>query len=406
MGEVLGEQKVSGKSVNSANNLNALFVKSIRKPGKYHDGNRTGLYLRVDKNGAKFWIQRIVVNGKRCELGLGSPPITSLASARDAALENKRIVVGGGDPIKVKRMARSIPTFKDAAYKVYELNRPTWSNPKHASQFINTLETYAIPKLGHLKVSDITPADIMTTLTPFWTAKPETARRVKQRLSLIFRWTVAQGYRDYDPAQTVREALPRQSKVRKHRKALHYSEVAGCIRAVQNSKAGKSTKFALELLILTASRSSEIRNARWEEFELESGPRTPFPIWRIPRERMKSKREHIVPLSHRAIAILEASKSISDSNGLVFPGARLGSAISDMTLSKLVKSLGYDVDVHGFRTSFKTWAQEQTDFENEVSEMALAHTVRNKVEAAYARSNFLDKRKTMMEEWALYINST
>ena len=401
----MGETSVSQKSTNPTNKLNALFVKSISAPGKYHDGNLTGLYLRVDANGAKFWVQRIMVNGKRCELGLGSPPVTTLANAREAALQNKRIVVGGSDPLKAKRIARAIPSFKDAAYKVFELNKPTWSNPKHASQFINTLETYAVPKLGHMKVSDITPADVMEVLTPFWTDKQETARRVKQRLSLIFKWAVAQGYRDFDPAQNVTEALPKQPKVKNHRKAMHYSEVSDCIAAVQNSKAGNSTKLALEVLILTALRSGEIRNACWEEFELECNPPSPFPIWRIPAQRMKAKREHIVPLSNRALAILHAAKTLSDDTGLVFPGTRPGKTLSDMTLSKLVKELGYEADVHGFRTSFKTWAQEQTDFENEVSEMALAHTISNKAEAAYARSNYLEKRKKMMEDWSLYLGN-
>ena len=401
----MGEVLVSQKSTNPTNKLSALSVKSIRTPGKYHDGNLTGLYLRVDASGAKFWVQRIMVNGKRCELGLGSPPVTTLANAREAALKNKRTVLGGGDPLKAKRMERAIPSFQEAAYKVYELNKPTWSNPKHASQFINTIETYAVPKLGHLKVSDITPADVMAVLTPFWTDKQETARRVKQRLSLIFKWAVAQGYRDFDPAQNVTEALPKQTKVKKHRKALHYSEVSDCIAAVQNSNAADATKLALELLILTALRSGETRNACWEEFELESRPSSPHPIWRIPADRMKAKREHIVPLSNRALAILEAAKRLSDGTGLVFPGTRPGKTLSDMTLSKLVKELGYDADVHGFRTSFKTWAQEQTDFENEVSEMALAHTISNKAEAAYARSNYLEKRKKMMEDWSLYLGN-
>ena len=401
----MGEVLVSQKSTNPTNKLSALSVKSIRTPGKYHDGNLTGLYLRVEASGAKFWVQRIMVNGKRCELGLGSPPVTTLANAREAALKNKRTVLGGGDPLKAKRMERAIPSFKEAAYKVFELNKPTWRNPKHASQFINTIETYAVPKLGHLKVSDITPADVMAVLTPFWTDKQETARRVKQRLSLIFKWAVAQGYRDFDPAQNVAEALPKQTKVKKHRKALHYSEVSDCITAVQNSKAADATKLALELLILTALRSGEIRNACWEEFELESRPSSPHPIWRIPAGRMKAKREHIVPLSNRALAILEAAKRLSDGTGLVFPGTRPGKTLSDMTLSKLVKELGYDADVHGFRTSFKTWAQEQTDFENEVSEMALAHMIRNKAEAAYARSNYLEKRRKMMEEWSTYLGN-
>lgn len=400
----MGENLLSQKSNKGSNKLNALFVKSINKPGKYHDGNRTGLYLRVDANGAKFWIQRIMISGKRCELGLGSPPVITLANARSTALENKRTVVEGGDPLKAKRMARAIPSFKTAAYEVFELNKPTWRNPKHAAQFINTIETYVIPKLGHMKVSDITPSDVMAVLTPFWTDKQETARRVKQRISLIFKWSIAQGYRDFDPSQNVAEALPKQTKVKNHRKALHYSEVPGCITAVQNSSAASTTKLAIELLILTASRSGEIRNARWEEFELENSPRSTYPIWRIPADRMKAKREHIVPLANRSIDILRAAKRLSDGTEFVFPGASPGKTLSDMTLSKLVKGLGYNADVHGFRTSFKTWAQEKTDYQNEVSEMALAHTIKNKAEAAYARSNYFEKRCKLMQDWSDFLS--
>ena len=175
MGEILTPQKSSNRS----NKLNALFIKSVSEPGKYHDGGGTGLYLRVDQGGAKFWVQRIMVNGKRRELGLGSPPITTLANVRETALENKRMVRAGIDPLQAKQALRSISTFEEATYKVYELNKPTWSNAKHAAQFISTLETYAFSKIGQLKISDIATSDVMAVLTPFWTVKPETARRVR-----------------------------------------------------------------------------------------------------------------------------------------------------------------------------------------------------------------------------------
>ena len=259
---------MSKKAGTRANKLSALFVRSVSEPGKYHDGGGIGLYLRVDRSGAKFWVQRIMVNGKRRELGLGSPPVATLANVREAALENKRMVRAGTDPLKAKREARAVPTFEQAAYKVYELNKPTWSNAKHAAQFISTLQTYALPKIGQLKISDVATGDVMAVLTPFWTVKPETARRVRQRIGTVMKWAVAQGFCDYDPAQSVKEALPKQSKVQKHRKALHYSEVAGCIAAIKSSNAGDTTKLALEFLILTAARSGEIRNACWDEINL------------------------------------------------------------------------------------------------------------------------------------------
>ena len=385
--------------------LTVRFIQSVSKPGKYHDGGGLGLYLRVDKSGAKFWIQRIVVNGKRREIGLGSFPITPLALAREKALENKRMVTQGNDPIKAKQALRAIPTFENAALQVYELNRPIWTNKKHASQFINTLKTYAFPLIGDMKISDIATSDIMTVLTPFWTDKPETARRVRQRISTVMKWAVAQGYRDYDPAQNVKEALPKQKKTLNHRKALHYSEVAECIDAILKSDSALSTKLAFEFLVLTASRSGEVRNARWEEVSIKTSGQFPFPVWIIPAARMKMKQEHIVPLSKRSMDILERAQSISDGSGLIFPGTRLGKALSDMTLSKLIKELGYEAHVHGFRTSFKTWAQEQTEFHDEVSEIALAHTIRNKAKAAYARSNLLEKRAKLMEDWAKFLCS-
>ena len=399
----MGEAMPSENSKKRSNKLTYVFTKSIGEPGKYHDGGGLGLYLRVDPGGAKFWVQRITVNGKRRELGLGSPPVITLANVRETALENKRMVRAGKDPLQAKRQARVIPTFEEATYKVYELNKPTWNNAKHAAQFISTLQTYAFPKIGQLKISDITTSDVMAVLTPFWTVKLETARRVRQRIGTVMKWAVAQGYRDYDPAQNVIEALPKQNKVQNHRKALHYSEVAGCINAIKRSKAGDATKHALEFLILTASRSGEIRNARWDEISVSISLSSPLPVWSVPADRMKAKRLHTIPLSTRAIAILGEAEALSDGSGLVFPGTSQGKALSDMTLSKLVKELGFDADVHGFRTSFKTWAQEKTDFANEVSEMALAHTIKNKAEAAYARSDLIEKRKEMMEQWAEYL---
>jgi len=219
------------------------------------------------------------------------------------------------------------------------------------------------------------------------------------------KWAVAQGYRDYDPAQNVKEALPKQKKTLNHRKALHYSEVAGCIDAILKSDSALSTKLAFEFLVLTASRSGEVRNARWDEVSIKISGQFPFPVWIIPAARMKMKQEHIVPLSKRSTDILEQAKSISDGSGLIFPGTRSGKALSDMTLSKLIKELGYEAHVHGFRTSFKTWSQEQTEFHDEVSEIALAHTIRNKAKAAYARSNLLEKRGKLMEDWAKFLCS-
>lgn len=348
--------------------LTAQAVKNVTEPGKYFDGN--GLYLRVDANGSRYWVQRITIRGKRRELGLGSPSLVSLAEAREMAQQNRKLARAGGDPLQARREAQAILTFEEAARKVHALHLPTWKNKKHAAQFITTLETYAFPRLGKLKVQDVTTADVLAVLTPIWTEKAETARRVRQRIGTVMKWAIAQGWRQDNPAENISQALPKITRSPKHRKALPYSEVSSCIAAVKQSQAGLSTKLALELLILTATRSGAVRNARWSEVDLEGA------VWEIPAERMKMNRPHRVPLSPRAVDILKEARTIADGSELVFPGTLTGRPLSDMTLSKLVKELGFEADVHGFRTSFRTWAQEKTNFSREVAEAALGAPVR------------------------------
>lgn len=377
--------------------LTAQAVKAATAPGKYFDGH--GLYLRVDANGSRFWVQRITIRGKRCELGLGAPSLVSLAEARAKALENRKLARLGGDPLQAKREAQAVLTFEEAARKVHALHKPTWKNEKHAAQFLATLETYAFPRLGRLRVQDVTTGDVLAVLMPIWTTIPETARRVRQRIGTVLKWAIAQGWRQDNPAENISKALPRVSKAQQHRKALPYAEVAGCIEAVRGSGAGLSTKLALEFLVLTAGRSGEVRDARWSEIDLTAQ------VWEIPAERMKMKRPHRVPLSPRAVEILVQAKALDDESGLVFPGTKTGRALSDMTLSKLVKELGFAADVHGFRTSFRTWAQERTSYPREVAEAALAHLTGDAVERAYARSDVFEKRRKMMSAWATYLTA-
>ncbi len=399
MGEASGEISMSAALTRRPEKaLTAQLVRNASKPGKYFDGH--GLYLRVDKNGARFWVQRITIRGRRREIGLGSPSLVSLAEARAKALENHKLAREGGDPIQAKREAAAVLTFEEAARTVHHIHRPTWRNAKHAAQFISTLETYAFPKIGRTKVSEVTTADVLAVLTPIWTKKPETARRVRQRIGTIMKWAIAQGWRQDNPADAIAHALPKHDRTKAHRKALPYSEVPACIEAVKASGAGESTKLALEFLILTASRSGEVRGATWQEIDLGKDP-----TWEIPASRMKAKKPHRVPLSARAVEILREAKKLSDGSGPIFPGNKRGKALSDMTLSKLVKELGFDADVHGFRTSFRMWAQEQTNFPREVAEAALAHVNRDKVEAAYARSDVFEKRRKMMESWAKYLQA-
>ena len=375
--------------------LSAAFVRTVSKPGKYTDGH--GLFLKVDASGAKRWVQRIIIRSKRTEIGMGSASLVSLAEARETALENRKLARAGGDPLQAKRASQAQLSFEDAARKVHKIHEPTWRNKKHAAQFLSTLETYTFPRMGKLKVSEVTTADVLAVLQPIWLAKPETARRVRQRIGTVMKWAVANGWRTDNPAEAISQALPKHSETQQHRKALPYDKVPEFLDALKASDAGDPTKLALEMVILTASRSSEVRNADWSEFDLQQG------IWTRPAQRMKSKKEHRVPLAPRALEILAEARKLGTGEGLVFPGTRTGKPLSDMTLLKLTKALGYDVDVHGFRTSFKTWAQERTNTPRDVSEAALAHVVKDKAEAAYARSDFFEKRSKLMESWERHI---
>lgn len=383
--------------------LSAAFVRKVKEPGKYHDGGGLGLYLRVEQNGSRFWIQRISIRGKRCELGLGSPPLVPLAEARETALENKRIVRAGGDPLRQKREAQAIPTFEEAARNVHELHKPTWRSEKHARDFINSLETYAFPRLADRKVSEVSSADVLAVLQPFWVTKPETARRVRQRIGTIMKWAVAQGWRQDNPAENIGQALPKHDRTQKPMKSLPYHEVAGCIETVKASGAWVATKLALEFLILTVTRSKEVRLARWDQIDFQDADGATNGTWNLQATDKKEKRSFRVPLSSRAIEILAEAGTLRDGSGLVFPSAR-GKPLSDMTLSKLVKELGFNADVHGFRTSFRTWAQEQTNFPREVAEAAMAHKVGSAVERAYARSDVFEKRRMLMDAWSAYLN--
>ncbi len=376
--------------------LSAAFVRTVKEPGKYFDGH--GLLLKVDVSGAKRWVQRITIRGKRTELGLGSTSLVSLAEARETALGNRKTARQGGDPLRAKREAQAVMSFEDAAREVHKINLPSWRNEKHGQQFINTLATYTFPRIGRIRVSEVTTADVLGVLQPIWLQKPETARRVRQRIGMVMKWAVANGWRQDNPAEAIAQALPKHDRTPVHRKSLPYGEVAGCIAAVQASRAGRVTKLALEFLVLTATRSGETRLATWQEIDLSSAE------WTIPAERMKAKRAHRIPLAPRALEILEECRALEDGSGLVFPSTRYGRPLSDMTLSKLLKELGFEAHVHGFRTSFKTWAQERTNAPREVSELALAHGIQDKAEAAYARSDLFEKRRALMVRWAGYLD--
>lgn len=397
VGMLVGMTGIKPTGQHKEKRLSAAFVRMIKEPGFYGDGH--GLYLKVDASGARRWVQRLMIHGKRRDIGLGSASLVSLSEARERALEQRKVARSGEDPIALKRRSTGILTFEEAARKVHDLSRPTWRNEKHGDQWINTMTTYAFPALGAKRLDQISSADVLAAVSSIWNEKPETARRVKQRLSTVFKWAMANGWRTDNPAETITKALPKHDRSKtEHRKALPYDQVGGAIAKIRNSDAGITTKLAFEFLVLTATRSSETREAVWSEFDLEKG------VWTIPAARMKAKKPHRVPLSPRCLAILAEAKTLKrDTDDLVFPGTKDTKPLSDMTLSKLMKDLKIAAVPHGFRSSFRDWAGETTAHPREVIEFALAHVIKDKAEAAYARSDLFDKRRTLMTDWARYL---
>ncbi len=278
-------------SKSKRNALSEGFVQSVQETGTYSDGG--GLNLRVEKSGAKYWFQRVTIDRKRRNLGLGGYPVVSLAEARKAALLNTRMIREGRDPLAEKREAIAArqrpptPTFAEAAATVIEMRRPTWSNSKHAAQWSSTLETYAFPKIGSKPVTDITTADILSVLSPIWTEKPETASRVRQRMETVLDWAVAQGYRIDNPAnRSITKVLPRMPRTKQHHRALHYCKVPSAMEKVKQSTADPVTKLAFEFLVLTAARSGEVRLATWDEIDWDERK------WTVPVGHIKARREH------------------------------------------------------------------------------------------------------------------
>ena len=356
------------------------------------------LVLAVQPSGSRQWVQRLVIRGRRRELGLGGFPLVSLAEAREAAFHNRKLARQGGDPLAHKRKSE-VPTFEEAARTVIAIHRSGWRNAKHAAQWDSTLREYAFPRLGKRPVSDIDTKDVMAALLPIWTEKPETAKRVRQRIGTIMKWAIAQGHRTDNPAgEALGAALPKTGNGKRHHAALPHAKVADAIEAVRGSGAGIAVKLAFEFLVLTAARSGEVRLATWDEIDTDA--RT----WTIPAERMKANQEHRVPLCARAMQILAEARALEEASGLVFPGRRASKPLADLTLSKLMRDLNIDAVPHGFRSSFRDWAAERANAPPAVAEAALAHTVRNKVEAAYNRTDLFERRRKLMDQWAGYLS--
>ncbi len=362
-------------------------------PGKHSDG--AGLTLVVKPTGRRSWVMRVTVDGKRRDIGIGGYPTVSLADARQKAAELRAEAVDGGDPAQAKR-APAAPTFAEAARRVHEMNRPRWRNDRAARQWLASLETYAFPTLGELPLNRIERSDVLAILLPIWPAKPETARRVRQRIRKVFEYGTAHGWIDLNPAgEVINGALPTMPKVKNHQRALHYSEVPAALDKVAASEASDASKLALAFIVLTAARSGEVRNATWDKIDIDAAE------WRIPAERMKAGTDHVVPLSRQALDVLESARALDDGSGLIFPSPlRPGHPLSWEALLKVLSTNGVDSTAHGFRSSFRTWTLECTSTPWAVAEAALAHTLGTRTETAYIRSDLRAQRAKLMQSWA------
>ena len=386
--------------------LSALAVSRVTAPGMYPDG--LGLYLRVGPTGAKSWVFRYRIGNSRRDMGLGPLHTVSLAEAREKGAECRKNRLDGIDPVQARAAQRLAVTleaakamsFSNCADAYIKSHASGWRNAKHADQWRNTLSTHAYPVLGQLPVQDIDTALVMKVLEPIWTAKTETASRLRGRIESILDWATAREYRrGENPARWrghLENLLPRPAKVQRkeHHRALPYGEVEKFMTALRGQEG--SAARALEFLILTATRTSETIGATWDEIDMSAK------TWTIPGLRIKAGKEHRVPLSPRAVEILEMMARVKQGS-YVFPGGRASKGLSNMALLKLLERMGRgDLTVHGFRSTFRDWAAERTNFPREVAEMALAHAISDKVEAAYRRGDLFEKRRKMMDAWAGY----
>ena len=380
--------------------LSATFVRTINLPGRYGDGyggHGLSLLVKPAAHGglSKSWAQAIRPNGRTTSIGLGAYPVVTLAAAREKALDNARAVAGGRDP---RRRTRRVPTFAQACETVIAIHAESWKGARNEREWRATLREYAMPSLAALRVDAIDTADVMAVLVPIWTTKRQTARRLRQRIGAVMKWAVAQGYREDNPAGDVLSAaLPNNRIAAKHQRALPHAEVGAALARVRTSGGYPGTVLSFEFLVLTAARSGEVRNARWSEIDRDGA------VWTVPGERMKAGREHRVPLAPRALEVLdEAAGRLAGSGGLVFPSPT-GRVANHSLMAILLRELAIGAVPHGFRSSFRDWAAECTDAPREVCELALAHVNNDRVEAAYRRSDLFDRRRILMNDWAVYV---
>ena len=378
--------------------LSAAFVKSVRVSGRYGDGRGGfGLSLLVKPTNtdriSKSWAQRLRIDGQPFNIGLGSYPGVTLSEARRRALANLRTVEDGGDP---RRKPETKPTFAEAMELAIDVLRPGWKEggkAEHQMRFL--LMEYALPHVGKRRIDTIQPSDLLAFLAPLAIDKPATGAKLKARIGQVFQWAIAQGLRPDNPAdKNINQALPKTGS-RAHFKALPFGQVAGALSAVLESGAWAGTKLAFEFLTLTAARSGEVRGATWDEIDMDAA------TWTIPAERMKAGREHRIPLSGPALDVLRQAHELTGSVGLVFPSAN-GKALSDSTISKLLRENGIEAVPHGFRSSFRDWCAE-ANIDRQTAESALAHSLGDATEAAYLRSDLFALRRAAMDSWGSYL---
>jgi integrase len=388
----------------------AAVRRLMDRPGFHSVGGVIGLHLQVTDRKARSWVLRAKYGGKRRDIGLGSFPTVTLQMARDRAREARDQIARGVDPIaERRRIAAGLAaadakrmTFAEAAKRVHAIKVAEFKNGKHADQWLNTLEQHANPKIGRLDVSEVDFHAVLRCLEPIWKTRTETAKRLRGRIESVLAWATVNGFRAGDnPARwrgNLDAALPKPGSIAKvvHFRALPYAAVPAFMAALRQ-RDGMAAR-ALEFAILTAARSGEVRGAVWGEVDLDAK------LWTVPAERIKARRAHRVALSAPAVAVLTALKSNREPGDLVFP-APAGGMLSDMTLSAVLKRMKFDAVPHGFRSSFRDWAAETTNFPREVAEAALAHVVGDKVEAAYRRGDLFEKRRRLMEAWSGYCAS-
>lgn len=393
-----------------SNALTPLAVKNA-KPGRHADGG--GLHLLVKPTGARSWVYRFMLNGKSRDVGLGAAGQggMGLADARDEAAALRLKVKAGIDPLEQRdrEAAEALAaaqaakvagtTFREVAAAYIAANEESWRNPKHRQQWGNTLDTYVYPVVGDLPVAEIDTAHVLKILEPIWKGKAETASRIRGRIETVLDSAKARGYRHGEnPARWrghLAQILPARTRLsRGHHKAIGYDGIPAFIRSLHKRDAVAA--LALEFTILTAARSGEVIGASWGEVDLAKA------VWTIPPDRIKAGKEHRVPLSPRAIEILESLQPLG--SDWLFPGTK-GSKLSGMAMAMLMRRMKVDATVHGFRSGFRDWAAESTGYAHEVAEMALAHTIENKVERAYRRGDLFDKRRRLMDDWAIYCAS-